>query len=55
MKETNYTPKKDADGNDYYCPVSEGGTVAEASAADTAECVEKDVTERYSGNFDIAE
>lgn len=55
MKESTYIPREDADGNDYYCPMPGGGAADEASAADPAECVEKDVTERYSGNFDIAE
>ena len=30
MKETTYIPRKDADGNDYYCPMSDGGAAEEA-------------------------
>lgn len=52
MANEDYTPVKDDDGKDYLCPVA---APAEPENADTAfsDCVEKNVTERYSGNFNV--
>ncbi|WP_373500860.1 hypothetical protein [Desulfococcus sp.] len=52
--EKTHIPAKDIHGNDYYCPVPGGPELSEPAAPDLADCVEKDVTERYSGNIDIA-
>ncbi|AOY57682.1 MULTISPECIES: hypothetical protein [Desulfococcus] len=43
-----YRPVKDKNGEDYLCPVSPDAAIPQSPVAD---CVEKDVTERYSGNF----
>lgn len=53
MKKNTYTPAKDIDGKDLYCPVASGAEPAEHSAPDLSDCVEKDVTERYSGNIEV--
>lgn len=55
MKESTHIARKDADGKDYYCPISGAADHVEETVADLSECVEKDVTERYSGNFDAGE
>jgi hypothetical protein len=53
MKENTYIPAKDTDGKDIYCPVASGAEPAAPSAPDLSDCVEKDVTERYSGNIKV--
>ena len=46
-----YTPVKDSQGREQYCPVEIGGLASESELSDA--CVEKDVVERYSGNIEI--
>jgi len=51
----NYThfKVKDAHGADFYCPRDAVEEKTAVSHQDLDECVEKDVTERYSGNIDV--
>lgn len=49
-----YVVVKDENHTDYLCPID---TVKESGAAAgqvSADCLEKDVVERYSGNIEIA-
>jgi hypothetical protein len=46
-----YTPVKDSQGADHYCPVETDVAASENEGFDA--CVEKDVVERYSGNIVI--
>lgn len=53
MKEETYVQVKDSDGQDYLCPVTAATTSGAADRNDHSDCVEKDVTQRYSGNFSV--
>ena len=48
--DTYYTPVKDEEGEEYLCLVSQDASKLRNTPED---CVEKDVTERYSGNFTL--
>jgi len=52
MKNENYAPAKDSHGKEYLCPVDTVGDL-ENIDRDAHNCVEKDVTERYSGNYSV--
>jgi hypothetical protein len=53
MKDETYIPVKDSDGQDYLCPVTTVTASEKPARGAHADCVEKDVTERYSGNFSV--
>lgn len=53
MKEESYVPVKDSDGHEYLCPVTAAEASETADGNDHSDCVEKDVTQRYSGNFSV--
>jgi hypothetical protein len=44
---------KDQHGTDYLCPLNAVNDRNAVSDQEFAECVEKDVVERYSGDIDI--
>ena len=48
-----YFNVKNRDGIDYLCPLDAIKDRAAVSEHEFDECVEKDVTERYSANIDI--
>ena len=52
-KKKEYTSVKNPEGTDVYCPTDAASKPTADPVADTEECVEKDVVERYSGNIDI--
>ena len=47
---TRYRRVEDEDGNDFYCPTE--GDRNGGRPEESGECVEGDVTRRYSGNLD---
>lgn len=48
-----YFNVKNQDGIDYLCPLNAIKDTDAVSDHEFDECVEKDVTERYSGNIDV--
>ena len=52
-KEERFTPEKNQDGTELYCPFDSEETSAVDAGQLSEDCVEKDVVERYSGNIDI--
>lgn len=53
MKEETYIPVKDDDGREYFCPATPEAPPGGSARDGHADCVEKNVTERYSGNFSV--
>ena len=54
MSEYTYTQTKDDNGNDYLCPLTAEGQWNAGCPEDRDDCFEKNVGERYSGNFTVA-
>ena len=52
-KDKRFTPQKNQDGNEVYCPLVPEHKAEAGADASSEDCVEKDVVERYSGNLDI--
>jgi hypothetical protein len=52
-KEKRFTPQKNQDGSDVYCPIDSEKKPSVDAVELNENCVEKDVVERYSGNIDI--
>jgi hypothetical protein len=52
---TTYEKIKDNDGKDFLCPIASKEAEARRKLEEREDCFEKNVTERYSGNYDIAD
>jgi hypothetical protein len=50
-----YEKIKDNDGKDFLCPITSKEAEARRTLEELEDCFEKNVTERYSGNYDIAD
>ena len=53
MKNDKYIATRDHDGRELLCPVAASTPRAPSSDDALEDCVERDVTERYSGNFTV--